>query len=200
MRFLKYAVSAVLLGAFVTNTFADESVTKMSGGSIKTELGHGIVINKESSLAREWITIHDNSIPADISGTVGVKIIYESGARHSSGRYQYNAEYSFTAKEALSAIEVRFLTFDIWGDHSRNLSVTHVVDIAAGTTEKFGGKWNIYSENEVCQYYASIAYIAQVRTKSGRVIKANPKIVLEQARKFSKKFAEGDLEPKPEKK
>lgn len=94
----------------------------------------------------------------------------------------------------------RFLTFDIWGDHSRNLSATDIADMDAGSTKKFDGKWNIYSENEVTEYYASIAYIAQVRTKSGRVIKADPKVVLEEARKFSKKFAEGDLEPTPEKK
>ncbi len=185
--------------ACASNSIAAQSVTKSSGGSIKTELAYGIVLNKESTLEREWITVHDSSLPADISGTVGVKTIYESGERYSSGSYQYSAEYTITTKEAISAIEVRFLTFDIWGDHSRNLSATDIVDIDAKSTRKFDGQWNVYSANEVSEYYASIAYIAQVRTKSGRVIKADPKVILEQARKFSKKFAEGDLEPKPEK-
>lgn len=36
--------------------------------------------------------------------------------------------------------------------------------------------------------------------RSGRVIKANPKVVLEEASRFSKKLSENDLEPKPEKK
>ena len=200
MKFLAFAVAITLLGPFAADLSAAESVTMASGGSIKTELGYGIVLNKESSLAREWITVHDDSVLADISGMVGVKTIYESGERYSRESYQYSAEYSITAKEDLSAVEIRFLTFDIWGNHSRNLSATDIVDMAAGTTKSFVGKWNVYSENEVSEYYASIAYIAQVRTKSGRVIKANPKFVLEQAQKFSKKFSEEDLEPKPEKK
>jgi len=200
MKLRELSIAMAILLVVSSNSIAAQSVTKLSGGSIKTELGYGIVLNKESSLTREWITVHDSSLPADISGTVGVKTIYKSGERYSSGSYQYSAEYTITTKEALSAIEVRFLTFDIWGDHSRNLSATDIVDMDAGSTKKFDGKWNIYSENEVSEYYASIAYIAQVRTKSGRVIKADPKVVLEQARKFSKKFAEGDLEPTPEKK
>ena len=200
MKLRELSIAGAILLAVSSNTIAAQSVTKESGGSIKTELAYGIVLNKESSLTREWITVHDSSLPADISGTVGVKTIYESGERYSSGSYKYSAEYTITTKEALSAVEVRFLTFDIWGDHSRNLSATDIIDMDAGGTKKFDGKWNVYSENEVSEYYASIAYIAQVRTKSGRVIKADPKVVLEQARKFSKKFVEGDLEPKPEKK
>ena len=61
-------------------------------------------------------------------------------------------------------------------------------------------KWNVYSENEVSEYYASIAFIAQVRTKTGRIIKADPIIVIQEAQKFSKKFKESDLEPEPKKK
>lgn len=188
MKLRVLSIAGAILLTVSSNTIAAQTVTKESGGSIKTDLGYGIVLNKESSLTREWITVHDSSLPADILGTVGVKTIYESGDRYSSGRYKYSAEYTITAKEALSAIEVRFLTFDIWGDHSRNLSATDIVDMDAGSTKKFNAKWNVYSENEVSEYYASIAYIAQVRTKSGRVIKADPKVVLEQARKFSKKL------------
>lgn len=199
MKLRELSTAAILI-AISSNTIAAQSVTKEPGGPIKTELGYGIVLNEESSLTREWITVHDSALPAAISGTIGVKTLYKSGERYSSGSYQYSAEYTITTKEALSAIEVRFLTFDIWGDHSRNLSATDIVDMGAGSTKKFDGKWNIYSENEVSEYYASIAYIAQVRTKSGRVIKADPKVVLEQARKFSKKFDDADLEPKPEKK
>lgn len=153
-RILKTTFATILLVLSLTSSLAAENVTKTSGGSIKTALGYGIVLNRGSSLTREWITIHDTSIPADISGTAGVTTIYDSGERYSSGSYQYSAEYSVISKEALSAVEVRFLIFDIWGNHSRTLSATDIVDMAAGSTKKFDGKWNIYSENEASEYYA----------------------------------------------
>ena len=193
------SVTPILLAVLSTPSSAD-NVTKASGGSIKTVLIQDIVLNGDSSLTREWITVHDSIIPADIEGTAGVTTIYERGRNYSNGDYKYTSEFTLTSSEALSAFEVRFLTFDIWGDHVRNLSITKIMDIPAGEQKKITGKWNVYSENEVSEYYASIAYIAQVRTASGQVIKADPKVVLEEARKFTEKFAEGDLEPAPEKK
>ena len=200
MKLFSIAVAAIILGMSVGISPPSETVSRASGGTVRTELGHGLYVNKESSLEREWITVHDDSIPVDIMGTVGVKTVYNSGTRYSSGGYQYEAEYSINAEEDLSAIEVRFLTFDIWGEHSRILSVTEIVDIAAETTKKFVGKWSVYSENEISELYASVAFIAQIRTKSGKVFKTNPEFIIEQARKFSKKFSEEDLEPNPEKK
>lgn len=175
-----------------------QKITRSSGGSIKTELGYGIVLNSESSLEREWITIHDSSIPADLMGTVGVKTIYESVGRYSSGEYMYSANYSVIVQEPISAIKINFLTFDIWGNHVNNLSATEIIDLQKGETKSFDSKWRLYSENEASEFYASIAYIAQVRTKAGRVIKPDPKIIVDEARKFSSKFSESDLEPKPE--
>lgn len=199
MKLQKIAIVTPFLLALLSGPTTADSVTKESGGSIHTDLGYNIVLNKESSLTREWITVHDNSIPVAISGTAGVKTIYEPGRNYSSGSYKYTTEFSITPSEAISAFEVRFLTFDIWGDHVRNLSMTEISDMPSGVAKKIDGKWNVYSENEVSEYYASIAYIAQVRTVSGQVIKADPKVVLEEARKFTKKFTEGDLEPVPEK-
>jgi hypothetical protein len=199
MKLQKIAIVTPFLLALLSGPTVADSVTKESGGSIRTDLGYDIVLNKESSLTREWITVHDSSIPADIFGTAGVQTIYEAGRKYANGSYKYTTKFSITSSENLSALEIRFLTFDIWGDHVRNLSITEIMDITAGVVKKIDGKWNVYSENEVAEYYASIAYIAQVRTASGQVIKADPKTVLEEARKFTKKFTEIDLEPVPEK-
>jgi hypothetical protein len=103
-------------------------------------------------------------------------------------------------KEDVTAIEVRFLAFDIWGNHLRNLSATDILDLKAGETKSFDARWNVFSENEASKYYASIAYIAQVRTKSGRVLRMNPELAVNEARKFSSKFEASDLEPEPQKK
>ena len=89
------------------------SVSRASGGSVQTDLGYGIKINKESSLMREWITVHDQVLPVDLVGTVGVRTIYDSESRG----YRYRALFSLQASEPLAAVEVRFLVFDIWGEH-----------------------------------------------------------------------------------
>jgi len=182
----------VVLISYLT-TLSAQQVTKASGGSIQTKLGYGIVLNKDSSLIREWITVHDDSLPIEIVGSTGVLTTY------SDRNYMYNAEYTIITQEAISAFEVRFLTFDIWGNNVKNLVATDVVDIGSGVTQKFDAKWKEYSESRVSEFYASIAYISQIRTADGRVIKANPEIVLTEARKFSEKFSKSDLEPTPDK-
>jgi hypothetical protein len=48
------------------------SFSRASGGSIQTKLSANIIVNKNSSLNREWITMHDAGLPVDLEGTVGV--------------------------------------------------------------------------------------------------------------------------------
>jgi len=195
MKSIKYLFVVVVIFIF-TSFIEAQDVTSSPGGSIQTALGYGLFLNKDSSLTREWITIHDGSLPIDIVGTVGIETTYEHGDKYSSGRYIYNATYEVTAKEDLVALEINFITFDIWGEKVKTLSATEIIDIAAGSNKKFRGAWNVSSENEVSEFYASIAYIAQVRTKSGKVYKANPTLIIRQAQKYSSKFSESDLEEK----
>ncbi|MFC4348897.1 hypothetical protein ACFO5Q_13670 [Kordiimonas lipolytica] len=174
-------------------------MTKVNGGSVKVELGYGIAVNKGSSLNREWIAINDADLPLKIKGTPGVQAIYDAGKKYSNGSFKFVAAYTVSADEELTAVEVRFLTFDVWGDHIRTLTATDVIDLKAGETKSLDGEWRVYSDNDIIEYYASIAYVAQVRTKDGRVLKANANAVLEEAKKFSAKFAMTDLEPIAEK-
>lgn len=167
-------------------------MTKASGGSIKTELGMGITVNKGSTLEREWITIHQ-ALPADLVGTTGVRMIYKPS--RVSGEYNYEAELTIEAKEPLAVITVHYLLFDVWGRHVRTLALTEVTDVEPGR-KSFSGTWRAWSENDVATYYASIAYLARVRTKAGRVIAADTAPVLAEARKFTSKFTAEDLEPR----
>jgi hypothetical protein len=173
------------------------SFTRASGGSIQTKLSGSIIVNKDSSLEREWITLHDPSIPADLEGTVGVTTVYEREAM-GRGEYQYKAAVSLIPSEPLAAVEIRFLTFDLWGGHVRNLVMDEVTDMPAGTKRALTGSWRVYSENEVSRHYASIAYVSRLRTKDGRVIETDSAPVVQEAKKFSTKFTAADLEPKPE--
>lgn len=195
MRMNRFLMPLLVLPLLIGGTTGQQSnVTRADGGSIRTSLGHGIVLNEDSSLQREWIAVHHDAVPVSLEGTPGVKTIYESGSRFSSGGFKYSASFQIEAKEPLAAVEIRFLTFDIWGEHSRSLNLTEIRDLPAGT-HKLDGKWNLFSENEASEYYASIAYISRVRTQDGRVIASPIEPVVAEARKFSEKFTESDLEP-----
>lgn len=185
--------AALLLLLLLPGTgWAQAAVTKASGGSMKTELGMGITVNKGSTLEREWITVHQ-PLPADLVGTTGVRTIYKPS--RVSGEYNYEAELIIEAKEPLAAVTVHYLLFDVWGRHVRTLALTEVIDVEPGR-KSFSGAWRAWSENDVVTYYASIAYLARVRTKSGKVVSADVAPVLAEARKFTSKLSAEDLEPK----
>jgi hypothetical protein len=168
-------------------------ITKVDGGSITTNLKYGIAVAKGSSLRREWIAINYADMPVTLQGTPGVTTVYVS--KEYGGDFQYAAKLDIVAAVDISAYEIRFLTFDVWGNHVRTLSMTGVEDIASGTKKHLVGAWNVYSENEVEEHYASIAFVAKARLKDGRVVAAPIDAVVEEARRFSAKFAEKDVEP-----
>ena len=169
------------------------AITRDDGGSITTHLGYGVAVAKGSSLHREWIAVHDSSFPVDLSGTPGVKTIFE--AEKYGGEYRYRADFEIATKKAVQAVEVRFLTFDVWGNHVQSLAYEEVVDIPAGENRRLKGEWRIFSENDVEKHYASIAYIARARLADGQVREAKEAPILEEARRFSAKFTAADLEP-----
>ena len=170
--------------------------TRGPGGSIQTTLGYGIKVNSASSLQREWITAHDSLLPVDLSGTIGVVTAYKTGSSYSYGDYEYRANVPVRTRDSLSAVEIRFVLFDIWGDFVKTLSMTEVEDVPANTTKTYSPAWRLYSENEASEHYASIAYVARVRTKAGRVFEANYTPIVAEARKLSERFTPEDLDPR----
>ncbi len=177
-----------------TAPLSTATITRASGGSIQTPLGMGIILNKESGLTREWIAVHDPSLPVELMETPGVRTIYVPDRVR--GEYQYSSQFMIDAKEPISAIEVRFLTFDIWGRHVRTLSASEIMDIPIGP-KILNAKWELYSENECSEYYASIGYIARIRKANGKIVESDPGLVMQEAKKFSSKFTPADLDPKP---
>src|SRR5258708_38391556 len=110
-------------------------------------------------------------MPVVLCGTVGICTAYVPD--QGRGAYQYHAKFSAQASVPVSAFEVRFLTFDLWGQHVRNLVFDDVSDLEPGTKE-FGAQWSLYSENDCSRHYASIAYVSRVRTRDGHVLDADP--------------------------
>lgn len=172
------------------------SMVRLDGSSIKTDLGYGVVLNSGSTLKREWFQIRDEDSPVQFPGgsyyATGADVIYKS--EKNSGNYQYRVYYQLVPKEPVSAVEVRVHVLDVFGKLIKTLSSTQIVDFSELKT--FEGAWRIWSENEASEAFASVAYVAQVRTTAGRVYEVDKASVLEQVRKVSKRITEADLEPK----
>lgn len=180
-----------------TTSFGATTITTADGGSIQTKLLANIVLNKESALRREWVVVHDDIMPVDLVGTPGVTTIYESGgSRYSRGNYKYKATYTIRVNKPVVAIEVRFIAFDVWGDRTRVLAATDIQDLAPGDYP-LDAVWNLYSENEASEHYASIGYVAAVRTKTGEIYRADVDAVTDAARKYMSDFTSDLLDEDP---
>lgn len=189
----KLCIMLVIFFIAVSFGFAKTSTTKVDGGSNRVELTYSS-LNSKSSLHRDWIAINDDQLPAKFEGTPGVTVIYKSSSSYSSGGYRYTAELSIKPTVDISAIEVRFITFDVFGNKMRNLSATYVQDMAKGAVISFSPQWTCSSENDAEEYLSSIAYIAQVRTSDGKVYYYDADAIVSEVLKFTSKFSADQIE------
>ncbi len=185
-----YIVAALLLLLAAPAAAQKATVTRSDGGPMKIDVAGAAVLNKDSALHREWIVIHHTGIPVKLEYEIGVT------AERVGRDYLYKSDIHVTPQEPIAALEIRFLLFDVWGSHIKTLSFTRVADLEPGGRQLGQAAWNLYSANEASEFYASIAYVARVRTKAGRIINSDIAPVLDEARKFSSKFSAEDLEPK----
>lgn len=84
----------------------------------------------------------------------------------------------------------------MFGRLLKTLSATEVEDFS--DVRNFDATWRVWSENEASEAFASVAYIAQVRTASRGVYEVDRTAVFDQVRKVAKRITEADLEPKRE--
>lgn len=175
----------------------ETTFTRGAGGSMVTTLSRNIKVNAKSTLQREWVAAHQADAPVDLVGTPGITTVYKPGEGYASGEYQYNVSIPLDVREDLSAIEIRFVLFDIWGRFTKTLSVTEVEDLVARVPRTLSPGWRVFSESEVSEHYASLAYVARARTKAGKVFEADLDQVLAEARKMSDRFEPSWLDPRP---
>ena len=158
----------------------------------------------ESSLQMEWIVIDDPRLPIQFVEACGV--IPSIDSEHmlgmgGGGDFCYQADIAAEVADVfVTAFEMRFLLFGVWGYHARTLSAVEVKDLEQGRHHEDKYKWTLFSEAEGREHYASIGYIARVRTNEGKVLLADTEFILREAQRFSEKFTEDDLEPKSPKK
>jgi len=163
-------------------------VSTGSKGTMEIPLGYGVTVNEGSTIRRLWVVVNDPELPIALGNESAP--VPKLADRH----YEYEANYTVEISEAISAVEIRFILFDVWGERTKSLSATEITEIGVGS-HQFSHKWRVSSENESAEFYASIAYIALVRTNDGDIKRADQDVVLAEAQKFSDAVTMGDLVP-----
>ncbi len=163
------------------------NVATADGGSVRTNLGFGIILNEESTLSRDWVVIHDARLPVDFEGTPGATTRYDNN-------YEYNVQATLVASQPVTAVNARFIAFDVFGERVTTLGATEVVDLAPGEPSRFDWQWRV-GENDASRYFASIAFIARVRTADGQVHHADYNTIVCVAELFALAATVADLDP-----
>ena len=182
---MKKTVLLVILCFISFVVFAGVSTTQADGGANRTDLGYGIVVNSASTLHREWYALNDTSMGVVFEGTPGITTSY-------SKSYLYKTSYSIKPTEDLSAINVVFVLYDVFGNHISNLSTLEVQDLREGVPYKFTAQWSA-TENNVSRYLYCIAYVSKARTASGKVYIADLEPVIQLALLISPNSKEEDF-------
>jgi|SRR5271157_55360 len=164
---------------------------ELNGGSTVTKLGFGIQINKGSSLQRRWFVLNDSSCPVRLSGA-GITTVYQSSSI--GGDYEYKPVGTANASEPITAFELRFLLFDVWGQHMETLSGTQISDYTGQIPLKDIGTWRA-GENDVSEMLTVVTFVARAKKPDGSVWEYDPSSLLEQVEKLTEK----ELTPEREK-
>ena len=170
-------------------------ITQSDGGSVVTKLGYGIKVNDGSTLQRHWYVLNDPSAPVQLSNA-GINSVYRESSI--GGDYKYVPVGSITALKPISAYEVRFLLFDVFGDHMETLSGTTLVDLTGDRSIAKDGTWRAW-ETEVSEMLTVVAFVARARTADGRIWEFNPAKLLRTVEQVKVKLTEKELTPEREK-
>ena len=184
MKLTTHTISLLLAAALIlviapgckgqTRLAADGStlqITESDGGSVVTKLGYGIKVNDGSTLQRHWYVLNDPSAPAQLTNA-GINTVYRESSI--GGDYKYVPVGNITALKPISAYEVRFLLFDVFGDHMETLSGTTLVDLTGDRSIAKDGTWRAW-ENQVSEMLTVIAFVARVRRADGRALGIRPR-------------------------
>jgi hypothetical protein len=139
--------------------------------------------------AASRLVLNTPGLPLQLPDDAGIKVVYKDSG------YRWAARYTIKTRSALQAFEIRFVLFDVWGNHIQSLSDQEAMDLPADSTKRMDSEWRLFSENEAGRYYACIAYVAKIRTQDGRIVEVDTAPILEEIQKFSAKFQPSELEP-----
>jgi hypothetical protein len=184
MKKLNLILAALLL--FSLSLSAQIKAVKSVGGSVITDLGMGVKVNKGSSLNREWVLIHDMDCPVQLN-SVGVITTYENS------RYSFRPTGGVAVKQPITAFEVRHMLYNVFGEYIKTLSNVEVTDITTGIFEfeKYSS-W-FATESQVTEYFTVVSYVAYARTEDGVVWRYNEISIKEELLKLKISYDESYL-------
>jgi hypothetical protein len=170
---LKLYVIALVLSVSTVAQIRAQGIQAMNldGGTVVTELSPNIKVNEKSALHRTWTVLNDPSCPIQLSDA-GIRTLYR-------GRdYSFNPTGLAKTSKPVQAFEVRYLLYDVFGEHLRTLSSTEVTDLPGDFSFQLGksGTWRAW-ENDVSQLLTVVAFVAQVRGEAGKIWRYNQKAI-----------------------
>jgi len=158
----KKLFAVLILMAFCQlKSFCQVTATVTDGGTVVTKLGMGISVNDGSSLNRQFYTLNDTTCPIQLVNA-GIYTTY------SSSSYSFRPVGSITPKEPIVAYEIHYLLYNVFGEHIKTLSDTEISDFSVSKEPSKYSSWYA-SSNQVSEYFTCVSYIANVRTKSGKI-------------------------------
>ncbi len=174
---MKFFLFILFLTAFLFVNALSASAQELKiemreGGSVATNLEFGSALNNTSSLKRKLITINDPSSPARLSDT-GIK------TRHRDEAFYFEPVGWVNPARPVSAVNVRFILYDMFGNHIETLSGTVVEDFGPETSFDLSrlGFWKA-EEMAARNLLTIVTFVAHVRTQGETVWTHSPEAII----------------------
>lgn len=144
-------------------------------------------LNERSTLSRKAYILNDAKCPV---------LIEELNAAPVEGKeWRMVLNGQIRARSAITATDIRFALFDLFGNHISTQKVVMVEDVGAEDTALvFGPSWST-SEKEMKVLHTTFAFVAQVRLADGSVWKYDPVDVARALAKLQLRTDPARLEP-----
>lgn len=163
-------------------------VREEDGGSVAVRTANG-VRNQDSSLKRTWYVIEDPKAPAVLNhGGVSPRLDDKEMLQY------FIAVATVSPRQLISAVEVRYVLFDVWGKHMRTLSLTELADSSTHIDFRGSNKW-VALESEASQLLTVVGFVARVRMADGAVWAFDASRMASQVEDLGLNVAPADLIP-----
>jgi hypothetical protein len=182
-------VATVLSTALAGGAWGEITVTESAGGSVRVYVSPKQAFNPDSSLQRRWVVLNDSTSGVRIT-RAGIATVW------ADDRLTFKSGGALVAEADVSAIEVRFLLFDMWDRHIVTLSGNGIHDLQAGETLDLAtvGPWRAWL-NAVQKYLTCVIFVAHVRLEDGRVWSFDEESLLPEIAALFRSVRSTDLEP-----
>lgn len=142
------------------------------GGSVATDLEFGSALNNTSSLKRKLITINDPSSPVRLSDPV-----IKTG--HQGEAFFFEPTGWVNPTRPVSAVDIRFILYDMFGKHLETLSGIVVEDFGPETSFDLSrlGPWKS-EELKARNLLTIVTFVAHVRTQGETVWTYSPDAII----------------------